>query len=250
MKMSQEFSYKDYVTDDSFMKSYQTYQQKYATSIRESDRALIEIIRRLRSAGPAKLLDVGCSTGNLLLHLKNHLKDIELHGADMTPAILDECRGNEALAGIQFHDGNILELNIKDTFDFVTVNAVLYLFNEDEYRRALAQIFSRLAPGGWFIGFDFCHPFPQELAILETSASHPKGLMLHFRPMHQVERYLTDAGFVDAKFEPFRIPIELPPNNDPNLITYTVKASSGENMLFRGTLYQPWCHFYARRPVE
>lgn len=249
--MSQDFSYKDYVTDDSFMESYQTYQQKYAKNIRESDRALIEIIRKLdptSGSTPKKLLDVGCSTGNLLLHLKNQFSNTELHGADMTPAILEECRNTASLSGIHFHHGNILDLQLEDTFDFITVNAVLYLFDEDEYRRALEQIFRRLKPGGWFVGFDFCHRFPQELAILEKSASHPKGLMLHFRPTSQVEDYLTDVGFVDARFEPFRIPIELPPNDDPNLITYTVKASSGENMLFRGALYQPWCHFYARRP--
>lgn len=252
--MNQEFSYKDYVQDDSFMDSYSAYQMKYAKSIRESDRKLIEIIRRFlpaathRQGGPISLLDVGCSTGNLLLHLKNHFDRMELHGADMVPAILEACRQNEALAGIQFHYGNILELDLDGRFDFIIVNAVLYLLSDSEYSIALKRMYQNLRSGGRLLCFDFCHDFPQDLAILEKSASHPEGLMLHFRPARQVGALLAEAGFIDPQFEPFRIPIELPRNDDPNLITYTVKAASGENMLFRGTLYQPWCHFHAQRP--
>jgi hypothetical protein len=57
--------------------SYDIYQKRYRDSIRESDKVLIELIRSVIGGRSASLLDVGCSTGNLLRHVKRLLPALE-----------------------------------------------------------------------------------------------------------------------------------------------------------------------------
>jgi len=43
--MSSEFSYHDYVTDQTFLDDYNAYQAKYAKQMRESDKVLISLVK-------------------------------------------------------------------------------------------------------------------------------------------------------------------------------------------------------------
>src|SRR5690242_5442254 len=102
-----EFSYRDYVTDETFLADYNEYQKKYAAQIRESDRIVLRLIgetlaRRDPASAPARLLDIGCSTKNLLLHVKRAFPKLSLTGADLAEASLAQCRENPELAGIAF----------------------------------------------------------------------------------------------------------------------------------------------------
>jgi SAM-dependent methyltransferase len=236
------------------MQGYSEYQKKYAEQIRESDKVLIGLIQKIKNDakgdGRLSVLDIGCSTGNLLLHLKHALPELVLTGGDMVPSILDQCRNNPALSGINFEEMNILELDPAKKFDIIITNAVLYMLWDEEMERAFASIAAALKPEGWFVTFDFFHPFEQDLAILEKSKTHPDGLMLHFRPYSKVRPALEKNHLNNISFMPFSIPIELEkPEALDELNTYTVRSESGGNLLFRGTLYQPWCHLIAQKSI-
>ncbi|MBI4342279.1 MAG: hypothetical protein HY599_02805, partial [Candidatus Omnitrophica bacterium] len=104
------------------------------------------------------------------------------------------------------------------------------------------------APGGWFVAFDYFHPFEQRVALTETSRLHPDGLTFYLRPYGVMQRLVEEAGFESPAFRPFHLPIDLPPPGDPSQITsYTVNRQDGGRLCFRGTLYQPWCHLTAQR---
>jgi hypothetical protein len=105
-----------------------------------------------------------------------------------------------------------------------------------------------LTSGGSIIAYDFAHPFEhQNLVINETSLMHPNGLRLCFRPMKFIEEKMVMAGFEKLDFRPFEIPITLPkPEFDQEIVTYTTESDEGR-LMFRGTLYQPWCHIIARK---
>lgn len=245
-------SYRDYVTDDRFMAGYAEYQARYASQIRESDRVLLELVGTIVEAPGApehpRLLDVGCSTGNLLLHLKHAFPALELVGADMAGSILDECRRNPDLEGVRFEELDLLELGVEAAFDVVIVNAVLYLLALEELTRALASVSRALVPGGSFLAFDFFHPFEQDLTVVEKSETHPEGLVLHLRPYSELEAVLDREGFEGLAFRPFAIPVDLPaPSRSADMTSYTQRTDSGERLLFRGTLFQPWCHLVARK---
>jgi SAM-dependent methyltransferase len=247
--------YKAYVADEDFSADYSAYQQRYSEQIRESDRVVIEIVRELNEKRQGlRVLDIGCSTGNLLRHLNVLVPGLELTGGDLVPDVLSACRADPGLAGIEFEELDLLALP-RERFDIVIVNAVVYLLNDDEFRTAAQSLSGALRAGGALVMFDFFHPFRQELEIKETSRSHPAGLVLHFRSEARGRSILTDAGFDDVEFRPFSIPIDLEPGNryrdDPggfeDLNSYTRLAADGERLLFRGTLYQPWCHLVAQK---
>ena len=253
-----EPTYEDYVRDESFISDYLAYQARWSTNARESDRVIIEhvanAVEALPSAGrEPHVVDIGCSTGNLLKHLRSALPDVRLSGSDYSPESVATCRADPALAGMAFETVDIVQMAAEDVFDVAVVNAVLYLLDQTDFDAALRGLARSLRPGGTLVVFDFFHPFRQDLSIIERSRSHPDGLPIHFRSMAEVEASLGVAGFSSVRFEPFEIPIDLEegaPHGDnrsgfEDLNSYTVRAEDGRRLLFRGTLFQPWCHLIA-----
>lgn len=249
--MAEKFSYEQYVSDADFLRKYNDYQSRYSEKVRESDKVIVSIVNSLTSkinAHRPVLLDIGCSTGNLLMHLRDAVQSIDYIGGDLAQSSLEQCRSNPKLSGINFELLDILDLPVS-SYDIVVVNAVLYMFSEKQYDAAVRSISKSLKPGGVVIIYDFAHPFEhQDLEIFETSVLHPDGLRLCFRPMKKVREKLVAAGFSDVEFSPFELPIDLPkPPYDEEVVTYTVNDSLAHKMMFRGVLYQPWCHMVAHK---
>ena len=250
--MSEPSNYEDYVNDESFLRAYNAYQAKYVTQIRESDKVLIELVRKIAAChdlarGPLRVLDIGCSTGNLLLHLKRLVPGIELTGGDLAESSLVVCRDNRDLAGITFERLDLLDLGMEGRFDVIIANAVGFFLSWDEYRRAARGVTRALRRGGTYIAFEWLHPFRnQDIVIIETTLGHPNGLRIYSRPMPKVVEVFEQAGFTEVRFMPFDLPIDLAmPGHDEEVVSYTKRAADGTNLCFRGTLFQPWCHMSA-----
>lgn len=249
--MAEKFTYQQYVSDADFLQKYNDYQNRYAEKVRESDKVIVSLVNDVIVANGLKkpvLLDIGCSTGNLLMHLRNSLPAVDYVGGDLAESSLEQCKSNAKLDGIDFQILDIVDLP-EAAYDIVIVNAVLYMFDEKQYQKAVKSIFKSLRPNGVAIIYDFAHPFEhQNLEIFETSVLHPDGLRLCFRPMKKVSETIVSAGFSKVDFLPFELPIDLPkPPYDEEVVTYTVNDSSNHRMMFRGVLYQPWCHMVARK---
>jgi SAM-dependent methyltransferase len=249
--MNSKFTYDEYVHDEKFLSDYNAYQSKYAEEPRESDKVILGIVRerlaRIGTGGAPTLMDIGCSTGNLLIHLRRQFADLALEGGDLADSSLDLCRRNPALAGVTFSRSDITALPA-DGYDLIVVNAVLYMFDEVQYAAALASLARALRKGGGVVVYDFAHEFGQDIEILEKTSSHPNGLRLCFRPMAKIRAAAATAGFESVEFRPFELPIDLPRSKDDSeIITYTRKDEHHHRMAFRGTLYQPWCHMIMSR---
>jgi SAM-dependent methyltransferase len=244
-------TYRSYTGDERHMRAYAEYQARYADTIRESDRVLIDLVRAAADASTAerpRLIDIGCSTGNLLLHIKHALPALELHGGDIVADIIAECRRNEALEGIAFEVLDILDPPRGEAYDIVTVNASLMFFEPAEFTRAVAGLASLLVAGGTLVAFDYFHPFRQELEVLETSAAFPDRLRLFMRSYDTVLAAASAAGLEEVEFRPFDIPIDLPrPDDVASIGTWTERTAEGRGLSFRGSLFQPWCHMVARK---
>lgn len=258
--MSEEYSYKDYVSEESFMEKYSSYQKRYVENIRESDRVIIDLIRqsieeKKEPLGNLRLLDIGCSTGNLLKHIRSYFPSLGLTGGDFASKVIRENRQNPDLNGIQFEEMDVTSLGKREEYDFITVNAVLYLFDHPTFEKAILSLSMALKKKGTLIVFDFFHPFRQELSIKEESCSHPDGLLLHLRSYARTLSVLEKYQFQKIAFNPFKIPVDLEKgltysdNKDgfEDLNSYTVKSENGERLIFRGCLYQPWCHLIAQK---
>ena len=115
--MAAETTYREYVADREFERGYAEHQQRWRESVRESDRVLLRRIAAIRAAlgRPLSLLDIGCSTGNLLYHLRGASPDDELVGADLMAETVQRNAADPALAEIRF---DVADVTVAGT-DFI-----------------------------------------------------------------------------------------------------------------------------------
>lgn len=221
------------------MSDYLAYQSKYRDTPRASD---VELIRLISKHTPknGRVLDVGCSTGNLLRHLKSERPDLTLAGCDA-----DEKAVVNALA-----DG-VLPVFLEDAtrqwrapfdwpdykpFDGVILNAVLYCLNDWQATQALRNIFLVLKPGGHLFIWDLLQSWNQRLTIREESTRYG-DVTYNIRPWRLLHKMSAVEGFRECSLRPCKQP-KLPKTDDRDDLTSWTKGG----VAFRGGVAQPWCH--------
>jgi SAM-dependent methyltransferase len=245
-----DLTYLDYTGDAAHMQQYREYQQKYASKLRESDRVTLDLIRERLPSGTGKLIDLGCSTGNMLRHLRHALPQLQLCGGDLVGSIIEENRAAKDLAGIEFRELDMLSYAFGPEFDIVLTNAALMFFDDAQFERSIVQAARALKPGGHLVTFDLFSQYDQEITVVERSHLHPQGLKFSFRSHRVVGAALDKAGLVDPRFRFFSMPFDLPkPSEAKDVTSYTEQTTDGRRLSFRGSLFQPWCHLTARKPA-
>ncbi|WP_085906799.1 class I SAM-dependent methyltransferase [Kiloniella majae] len=250
--MAENFTYKDYTTREQSLEKYNNYQARYADKIRESDKVILSLVDEItqrKNNTRLKVLDIGCSTGNLLLHLKQNIPEVDYFGGDLASSSLQKCKENPLLKGVDFKKIDILNIKDNNQYDVIIINAVMYLLTWEEYQQGLEQIHKALKPGGIFINFEWMHPFThQDIVMYETTVFHPEGIRISVRPIPKVKEKLKIVGFESYEFIPFSMPFDLEePPHDEEVVSYTKKLDTGNRLTFRGALYQPWCHMVAHK---
>lgn len=235
---------------------YLAYQARYRDVPRESDRVLIELVSGRVSEG-GRVLDVGCSTGNLLRHLLAERPDLTLIGLDFDEKAVVETLAEGFVAFLEDATRpwrEPTEWPEFQPFDAVILNAVLYCLDDAEAAAALNNIFRVLRPGGTLFVFDLLHTWQQRLTITEESERYGKHT-LHIRPYTLLQRLATEAGFGTAEFLPYLAGLAHPwyanePDDPHDLTSWTFDSGrEGHAVIFRGGLAQPWCHALLRKPV-
>jgi SAM-dependent methyltransferase len=239
-------SYGHYVKDDRFLAEYNEYQKRFASQMPERDKVTLGLIAE-KTGGRGSLLDIGCSTGNLLLHISRAFPGMTLTGGELAELSLTEARKNPDLGRVDLQIMDMLD--IQGTYDCIVANAVAVYFSWDEYETAMRSVAKALRAGGTYIAFEWLHPYEQQdLEIVEETPSHPEGLKVHFRPYLKTARVLSKVGLENVEFHPFVMPVDLPFQGYEDTNSYTVQMESGQRACFRGALYQPWCHMTATKP--
>ena len=107
-----------------------------------------EIINRIMSANPKKLLDVGCGTGNVLIKLSSN-EDMSLYGLDISENMIETAKKNL---------GNKAELKVGDSeympwednsFDVIVCNASFHHYPNPE--KVLSEMKRMLKSDGTLI---------------------------------------------------------------------------------------------------
>ena len=248
--MKKKSDYKKYTSNSEMQNKYADYQEKYKENPKESEKLSINLIKeKINNKKDFEILDVACSTGNFLKHLKLQIPDAKLTGIDLAPNIIENCKNDKKLSGIEFFKADLTSLNLIKKFDIITGNAVTYLLGKDDYLKALKSIYNSLKNGGFFIGFEWINPFDfQDLVINETNEWHPEGMTIYIRPKKMVKEIMKEAGFNSIEFYKFNLSIDLPFQGfEKDVTSFTRKDEFNERMVFRGILNQPWHHFVAKK---
>ena len=253
--MTDKWVYQDYILkDQDFIERHKTHYQRYVKNIRESDQHLIRIVGELleqksAEADQLQLLDVGCNTGNLLLHLRAAYPEMHLSGVDISDDMIELCKSNEALGGMDFEVLNIIKSKPKNMFDCVVLNAVIFSWDSTDLSEALENIYLSLKDGGWLVFFDLFTPFKHNLTVMEQSELYPNGVALHIRSYDSSEQLFKEKSFSDVSFFPFSLSVDLTkaPDDFDVVRSHTVRTKDGLGLSFRGGLFQPWCHVVAQK---
>jgi SAM-dependent methyltransferase len=127
------------------------------------------IFERYGLAAKARVLDVGCGTGELECRLALLFEDASFHGLDIEAVHLERARSRCAGHGrrVSFEIGDALALpHAADRFDLVISRHVLQALPDAP--RAIAEMVRVAKPGGRLhllaedYGMLWCHPTPQD----------------------------------------------------------------------------------------
>ncbi|GAB3013223.1 hypothetical protein GCM10023080_095440 [Streptomyces pseudoechinosporeus] len=101
---------------------------------------------RARMPQARTLLDVACGTGAHLATFREQFEEVE--GLEIAPPMLELAR--ERLPGLTFHEGDMRDFALEDTFDAVVCMfcAIGYLGTVEEMRAAVRAMSDHLSPGG------------------------------------------------------------------------------------------------------
>jgi len=108
------------------------------------------LLERYRDALSGRPLEVGCGAGRLL----GYLVELggEVHGIDISPAMVAHCQAAYPQAAVRVGDLAAIAESTEGKFDAVLgVDSVLDVFDDGERRRVLSDLRGLLAPGGLLI---------------------------------------------------------------------------------------------------
>lgn len=105
------------------------------------------LFERAGGLAPARILDVGCGTGELLVAAARRWPGAELAGVDLSPAMLAKARAKHFARSVELTEGSVYGLPFENgAFDLVfnTISSHFYLDGE----RAFAEMARVLGRGG------------------------------------------------------------------------------------------------------
>jgi ubiquinone/menaquinone biosynthesis C-methylase UbiE len=148
----------------------------------------------------ARVLDLGCGTGELSLLIQRRHPDARLCALDPDPRALARARRKAARAGgaIELVQGFGDALPWPDaSFERVLSSLVLHHLTADEKRATLAEVRRVLAPGGSLHVLDFGAPRTRLDRLLTVFVHH--GGRIEDNLVGRIPERMREAGLADAR---------------------------------------------------
>ncbi|QKJ28664.1 class I SAM-dependent methyltransferase [Mucilaginibacter mali] len=105
---------------------------------------------------PARILDLGCGTGNLTAAALQHFPQAEIHALDLSADILNECRERfKDNTNIHYHQQDFSNLDFSDeSFDLVISSIAIHHIPDKQKAALYSKLYQMLRPGGVFVFAD------------------------------------------------------------------------------------------------
>jgi SAM-dependent methyltransferase len=149
-------------------------------------------------AGPVRMLDVGCGTGQSRQIYR--LAGLEYVGVDLSSVALERARAKYPQDTWQCADASALPFD-DASFDLVAFSSVLH--HIPDFRRPLEEACRVLRPGGHVFAFDpnLLHPAMALFRHPRSPLYRPEGVSPNERPLlpSRLARALRTAGFCEIR---------------------------------------------------
>lgn len=184
---------------------------------------------------PKTILDVGCAAGEFSYFLKSQLPNAQITGMDVVPELVAKAR--REVSGAEFKTGSVLDPAAEErTFDMVFLIGVHSIF--DDIQPIIANLLQWCNPGGTVVIFGLINSYDLDV-YLKVDRLKQKDVVLetgwNFFSRATFDRILTEhAQALDWKFADFEIDIDLPPNENDPLRSWTVAKADGARMIVNG----------------
>jgi ubiquinone/menaquinone biosynthesis C-methylase UbiE len=164
------------------------------------------VLRALAAAPPARVLDVGCGTGQLAARVARAFPATDVVGCDFSRGMLRRARARRRRGA--FVQGDAGRLPFGDgCFDAVVSTEAFHWFPAPD--AALREFRRVLAPGGRLL-LVFVNPPLELLSTLSRVGSRLLGEPLRWPTPARLRRQVERAGFrVDEQRRVFRLPLPL-----------------------------------------
>lgn len=196
------------------------------------------------------IVDIGCATGDFLYFLSENLKEtfpkVSLWGVDSFKELLNIAK--QRLPNCNFIEGNILldlhindlilNLNNKKEINIICMMGVINLFNEFEIW--INNILKLINDKGVCYIFGVFNSYSYDLSLNFESMNGKKGTY-YINSIEKISKYL-DSIKIKYEFLPFKLNINILPNSNNYLRSWTIPLKNGENGVINGL--QLWHEFY------
>ena len=161
------------------------------------------VLRALRRASPARVLDIGCGTGLLTARIRDELPATRVVGCDFSRGMLARAaRQRRAAALVQ---GSALALPFADAaFEAVVSTEAFHWFPDQD--AALREFFRVLAPGGRLL-VSLVNPPLEAMSRIGRRLSGLLGEPANWPTRARMRRRVEDAGF---RLESQRLVLRVP----------------------------------------
>lgn len=185
----------------------------------------------------ARILDVGCATGEFLGYLHAHVPEASLVGIDVMTPLVSEARRLAPYA--EFRELSLLELpaDWNNSYDLITALGILSIFEPNDLETCLARLADAVAPDGQVIALTPLNEYGVD-SLIRHRKRNRDGTMGEWESswnVYAIESIRESASryFRSVTISKFEIDFEIPRGDDPGR-TWTVDLNSNKYQLING----------------
>jgi trans-aconitate 2-methyltransferase len=136
----------------------------------ERTRPAVELVARIRSEKPARVIDLGCGPGNSTAVLAARWPDAKLEGLDSSPDMLAQARHSEVRA--EWIEADLASWSAQERYSVIFSNATLQWLAD--HQALIPRLMGLVEPGGTF-AFQLPHNMgaPSHVLMREAAAAGP-----------------------------------------------------------------------------
>lgn len=180
-----------------------------------------------------KLLDLGCSKGEIIYLIKENFKNIEFTGIDKSQALIDKAKNETFIQSERFILDDILSFNLNEKFDIILMSGVLSIF--DDYEKFLLNAIQHMKKNSYGIIFSAFNKEDIDVIIryrnnFIKSKEWESGWNLF--SLKQITKFLENFSD-DIEIIPFKLNKKIKKKSNP-VTSYSIELKDDSKMLLTG----------------